>query len=85
MKQDQKIKWRVGQRIKGDVVLGPALGTEEFSIVIVPEINPDFVSIAGVDICGIIRTWFCRHIPRTKVADHLRLLNMVHPVEIEKK
>jgi hypothetical protein len=77
-----KIKWRVGQRIKGDVVLGKPRGAEGYSIVMLPEGNPDFVSIAGVDIAGIIRTWFCRHVPRTKGAEHMRLLDMVYPVGI---
>jgi len=82
MRVYQKIKWRVGQRIKGDVVLGKPRGTEGYSIVMLPESNPEFVSIAGVDVGGIIRTWFCRHVPRTKGAEHLRLLDTVYPVGI---
>ena len=82
MKVDQKIRWRVGQRIKGDVVLGKPRGTEGYSIVMLSENNPEFVSIAGVDVGGIIRTWFCRHVPRTKGAEHLRLLDMVYPAGI---
>jgi hypothetical protein len=83
MREYQKIKWRVGQRIKGDVVLGKPRGMEEYSIVMLSETNPDYVSIAGVDVGGIIRTWFCRHVPRTKGAEHLSLLDMVYPVGIE--
>ena len=84
-KQDQKRKWRVGQRIKGDVVLGKPRGTDGYSIVILPEREPDFVSVAGVDAGGIICTWFCRNVPKEKGAEHLRLLDMVYPVEIGKK
>jgi len=82
VKLDQKIKWRVGQRIKGDIVLGKPRGTDGYSIVILPELNPDFVSVAGVDVGGVIRTWFCRHVPKTKGAEHLRLLDMVYPVGV---
>jgi len=80
MKQDQKIKYRVGQRIKGDVVLGKPRGTDGYSIVILPELNPGFVSVAGVDVGGIIRTWFCRHVTKAKGAEHMGLLDMVYPV-----
>ena len=82
VKQDQRMKWRVGQRIKGDVVLGKPRGTDGYSIVILPELDPAFVSVAGVDVGGIIRTWFCRHVPKTKGAEHLRLLDMVYPVGV---
>ena len=80
-KHAQKRKWRVGQRIKGDVVLGKPRGTDGYSIVILPESNPDLVSIAGADVGGIIHTWFCRNVPKEKGAQHMRLLEMVYPCE----
>ena len=81
-KQDQKRKWRVGQRIKGDVVLGKPRGTDGYSFVILPENDPDFVSIAGVDVGGIIRTWLCRNVPKENGGNHMRLLEMVYPVGV---